>query len=71
MRPQGIAIVGLACRFPDAASPAELWDNVLAQRRAFRRIPDGRLRAEDYIAPDGAVADRTYVSEAAVIEGYA
>ena len=40
----GIAIVGLACRYPDAASLAELWENVLAQRRAFRRMPAGVLR---------------------------
>ncbi len=49
MPPDGIAIVGLACRYPDANSPADLWDNVLAQRRAFRRIPDTRLRAADYV----------------------
>ena len=33
-----VAIVGLGCRYPDAVSPSELWENVLAQRRAFRRI---------------------------------
>jgi len=65
-----IAIVGLACEYPDARSPIELWDNVLAQRRAFRRIPAGRLRAEDYLAADSHAPDKTYVAEAAVIEGY-
>lgn len=65
-----IAIVGMACRFPDARTPAELWENVLAQRRAFRRIPDERLRASDYLSPDRAAPDRTYAAEAAVIEGY-
>ena len=30
-----IAIVGMACVYPDARSPGELWENVLAQRRAF------------------------------------
>jgi Beta-ketoacyl synthase, N-terminal domain len=44
---QPIAIVGIACRYPDANSPAELWENVLAGRRAFRRIPDERLRLEE------------------------
>lgn len=43
-----IAIVGIACRYPDASSPADLWENVLAGRRAFRQIPDERLRLEDY-----------------------
>ena len=36
-----IAIVGMACVYPDARSPGELWENVLAQRRAFRRRAAG------------------------------
>src|ERR1700722_2300320 len=43
-----IAIVGLACRFPDADDPLALFESALAGRRAFRRLPPGRL---------GAVAD--------------
>src|SRR5882757_8373297 len=65
-----IAIVGLACLYPDARTPAELWENVLAQRRAFRRLPPERLRLEDYWSADPAAPDRTYGSEGAVIEGY-
>ncbi|HEY6320949.1 MAG TPA: beta-ketoacyl synthase N-terminal-like domain-containing protein, partial [Thermoanaerobaculia bacterium] len=45
---EGIAIVGMGCRFPDAQSPDELWENVLARRQAFRRLPDERLRLDDY-----------------------
>jgi enediyne polyketide synthase len=65
-----IAIVGIACRYPDASSPADLWENVLAGRRAFRRIPDERLRLEDYWSPDPAAPDRFYSRKAAVIEGF-
>jgi enediyne polyketide synthase len=65
-----IAITGIACRYPDASSPAELWENVLAGRRAFRRIPDERLRLEDYWSPDPAAPDRFYTRKAAVIEGF-
>ena len=65
-----IAIVGMACRYPDARSPVELWENVLAQRRAFRRIPSERLRLEDYRSADKGRPDCTYVEQAAVIEGY-
>ena len=65
-----IAIVGLACRYPDANSPADLWDNVLAQRRAFRRLPAERLRAEDYLSADRQAPDRAYSAQAALIEGY-
>jgi len=65
-----IAIVGVACRYPDASSPAELWENVLAGRRAFRRIPDERLRLEDYWNADPAAPDKFYSDKAAVIEGF-
>jgi enediyne polyketide synthase len=65
-----ISIVGMACCFPDAKGPAELWENVLSQRRAFRRLPPERLRIEDYYSSDVGTPDATYASEVAVIEGY-
>jgi enediyne polyketide synthase len=65
-----IAIVGMACCYPDASNPRELWENVLAQRRAFRRLPAERLRLEDYFSNDASVSDAIYASEAAVIDGY-
>ena len=65
-----IAIVGMACVYPDARTPAELWENVLAQRRSFRRLPPERIRREDYWSADRNAPDRTYAFEAAVIEGY-
>ncbi len=65
-----IAIVGIACRYPDASSPGELWENVLAGRRAFRRIPDERMRLDDYWSPDPAAPDKFYARKAAVIDGF-
>lgn len=65
-----IAVVGMACRYPDATSPRELWENALAARRAFRRLPDVRMRLDDYWDADPAAPDRFYARNAAVIEGY-
>lgn len=65
-----IAIVGMACQFPDARSPVALWENVLAQRRSFRRIPPERLSLKDYWSGDRNAPDSTYVTEAALIAGY-
>ena len=65
-----IAIIGIGCCYPDARNPLELWENVLAQRRAFRRLPPERLRLEDYFSNDFNVSDAIYATEAAVIEGY-
>ena len=66
----GIAIVGMACRYPDVRSPNELWENVLARRRAFRRMPLERLSLRDYLATDPATPDSFYSTEAALIQGY-
>jgi enediyne polyketide synthase len=68
MRP-AIAIVGMACVFPDANGPRELWENVLAQRSAFRRMPQQRL-SSDYLSPDPQALDQCYCEHAALIDGY-
>ena len=65
-----IAIVGTACRYPDAKTPEELWENVLSQRRAFRRIPAERLALADYFSADRTVADAIYSTQAAVLADY-
>ncbi|HEX5596225.1 MAG TPA: beta-ketoacyl synthase N-terminal-like domain-containing protein, partial [Micromonosporaceae bacterium] len=65
-----IAIIGMACRYPDATGPGELWENILAGRRAFRRLPDTRIRLADYWAADPAVPDRFYARNAALIKNY-
>lgn len=70
MTARRIAVVGMACRYPDADTPEQLWRNVLAGRRAFRRLPDERMRAHDYYSPDPAAPDRCYSTVAAVIEGW-
>jgi enediyne polyketide synthase len=70
MRNESIAVVGVSCRYPDAASPAELWQNVLAGRRAFRRLPPERMPLDSYYSPDPATPDRFYSTMAAVIEGF-
>jgi len=70
MNSNRIAIVGAACRYPDAASPAELWENVLSQRQAFRRMPPERLPLADYYSPDPSTPDKTYSQNAALITNW-
>ena len=66
-----IAIVGMACVYPDARSPGELWENVLAQRRAFRRVPPERSAARRlFFRRPAARPTPPTPTEAAVIEGY-
>ncbi|HEU5416874.1 MAG TPA: beta-ketoacyl synthase N-terminal-like domain-containing protein [Streptosporangiaceae bacterium] len=79
-----VAVVGLACRFPDADDPATLLDTVLAGRRAFRRLPPCRLDLADYYTqdrdgqgqheaagrPDDGSRDTIYSTRAGLIEGW-
>ncbi|MEO0974384.1 MAG: polyketide synthase, partial [Pseudomonadota bacterium] len=46
--PQRIAVLSLACRFPDAKTPEELWRNVLDGHRSFRMLPTERLCLDAY-----------------------
>ena len=67
MKTSDIAIVGIACKYPDANNPDDLWNNVLTQRRAFRNIPKNRL-SEDYFSANNI--DKIYSRTAAVINNY-
>ncbi|HEY1016838.1 MAG TPA: beta-ketoacyl synthase N-terminal-like domain-containing protein, partial [Herpetosiphonaceae bacterium] len=43
--PDGIAIVGMACRFPGASSPEQFWENLSAGREEVTWFSDAQLRA--------------------------
>lgn len=45
-RSQGIAIIGMSGRFPKAANPSELWQNLLTERDCISEIPSKRWDAE-------------------------
>lgn len=64
-----IAIVGIACEFPGAHSPEELWQNVLSGRRYFRKAPKERLPPE-YFDPDLSAPEKAYYDQMAVIIGW-
>ncbi len=72
-----IAIVGMACRFPDAANPAEFLELILTGRRAFRSMPPVRLDVTEYgdtepgpAGPGGLAARAIGSARAALIEGW-
>jgi enediyne polyketide synthase len=64
-----IAIIGMACRYAETRSPAQLWENALAQRRAFRRIPRVRVNLADY-SPESQSNDYITATMAAVLDDY-
>ncbi|HEV2345321.1 MAG TPA: SDR family NAD(P)-dependent oxidoreductase [Actinocrinis sp.] len=65
-----IAVVGMACRYPDADDPGQLWDSVLNQRRAFRRMPVERLALADYHDAGRTRPDSLYGTRVGVLEGW-
>ncbi|MGB8193412.1 MAG: type I polyketide synthase, partial [Chitinophagaceae bacterium] len=65
----GIAIVGIACRYPDADNAQQLWENILAGRRAFRNMPVNRL-SKSYFSNDNSSPDHIYTNKAAVLKNY-
>src|SRR5581483_4860423 len=69
-RDSHIAVVGLGCWYPGARGPRQLWENIVARRREFRRFPDCRLPVADYFDADPAAPDTTYGRRAGVIDGF-
>ncbi len=66
---EGIAIVGMDCRYPGANSIQEYWENILSLRRQFREMPKKRLDLA-YYGSDDVDEDTTYSKKAAVLTGY-
>ncbi len=67
MTHRNIAVIGMGCVYPGALSPEELWENVLAGRREFRRLPDERMPMRDYYDEDPSAPGKTYGAQMAVI----
>jgi acyl transferase domain-containing protein len=64
-----VAIVGMACRFPDAPDPLALWRNILARRASFREVPAERWDHSLFYDPKGKDPNSTYSRRAAFVEG--
>jgi acyl transferase domain-containing protein/NAD(P)H-dependent flavin oxidoreductase YrpB (nitropropane dioxygenase family) len=56
--PIDIAIVGMACIYPDAPDLATFWSNIVLGRSAIREVPAERWNADLYYDPKGT-GDKT------------
>ncbi len=65
-----MAVIGLACWYPDARTPLQLWENILSRRRQFRCFPDCRMPMAEYYHSDPKVPDKTYGTRGAFIDGF-
>ncbi|MGW9479462.1 type I polyketide synthase [Saccharomonospora azurea] len=62
-----IAIIGMACRFPGAATVHEFWENLRSGVDSVTFFSDDELRAEG--VPDSVLADPNYVKAGQVLSG--
>ncbi len=62
-----IAVIGIACRYPGAANPGELWRNLRDGIESITRFSDEELAAAG--VPAETIADPAYVKAAGVIDG--
>lgn len=65
--PTDIAIIGMACRFPGAASPAAFWRLLASGGEARTTLTDDELRAEG--VSEALIADPHYVKAGMFLQG--
>lgn len=44
----GIAVIGIACRFPGAKSKDEFWENLIANKESIKRFSDEELKEFEF-----------------------
>lgn len=55
-----IAIIGISCRFPDADSPEQFWQNLRNGKDSISEIPNDRWSIEGFYSADRQEPDRSY-----------
>jgi amino acid adenylation domain-containing protein len=63
-----IAVIGLACRFPEAATPEAFWRNLLEARESIRRFSKSELENRGR-HPD-TLSDSRFIPAHGAIEGF-
>ena len=56
----GVAVIGMACRFPGANNYREFWDNLAAGRDSVAEVPQTRWDVDEFYDPNPLVPNKTY-----------
>ncbi|MFY3807774.1 beta-ketoacyl synthase N-terminal-like domain-containing protein, partial [Escherichia coli] len=65
--PEGIAVIGMAGRFPMARGVSEFWQNLREGRECLETLDDAELRRQG--VPDSVLSDPTYMRRAGTLDG--
>jgi len=68
---RAVAIVGMACRFPDADDIDTFWTNLESGKTSFRDIPRERWNHELFHSDVSRSTDKTYVNRGAFLDDIA
>src|SRR5215471_14369363 len=64
----GVAVVGMSCRFPQARNLNAMWRLVRDGKIAFEAISDQRWKHPSFYSPELRAVDKTYATKGAFIE---
>jgi len=64
-----IAIIGMACRFPQANNPSEFWQLLKKGENAITEVPSERWDMNEYYDPDPTIEGKTNARYGGFIEG--
>ncbi len=64
-----VAIIGMACHFPDAANIYEYWENLKLGRDSIREVPKSRWDWEKYYDTQGGEKGKSISKWGAFLEG--
>ncbi|MFQ6115455.1 MAG: beta-ketoacyl synthase N-terminal-like domain-containing protein, partial [bacterium] len=59
-KPEDVAIVGMACLFPEASNIKEYWQNIMNRIDAVREVSKDRWNPADFYDPDRQTPDKSY-----------
>src|SRR5215470_6801721 len=62
-----IAIIGMACRFPQAPDLNAFWENIRSARVCFSEIPKDRWNHERFYHPGSREIDKTYARKVGLL----
>src|SRR5216110_2824209 len=67
-RKEGIAIVGMSGRYPDASNLTAYWENLVQAKNAVREIPLSRFDVSAYYDPSSAASGKIYCKWLGVLD---